>query len=255
MRHGIHQAVPPFFSLLILRGLPEKCVLPCKSLPVLLPGKKQCILGLPKSGLICCPEKTLLKEIMAPDVLSLFSLVSLLPGCPGSVQTCPHVCTCTVCTNICISIVQVCGWCLNGTGSQAVVFVPSVTLLLWTSWALQRAPHFCCPPHHVALRGAWNSGFSSWGGPKALCSWLCVVSGNGVLSLSCEKSISRNPHNRRFRGCGKIYWDRNGSLPSGSQYLIAVHPTVEKSTFVFIKPRTKAKVKKFCAIGSVHIKA
>ena len=52
------------------------------------------------------------------------------------------------------------------------------------------------------------------------------------------------PTHARLRYCGSIYWDRNRRLPPGFWCLISICPTVEKSSLVVFRHRTKASVQK-----------
>lgn len=77
---------------------------------------------------------------------------------------------------------------------------------------------------------------------------IIVTSGNGVLAVSQEKHFG--DHNGRMRKDvlkleqTQMYCPRSSSAPPW-----------KKSSLVFIKPKRKAKVQEFCAIGLVHVKA
>lgn len=82
-----------------------------------------------------------------------------------------------------------------------------------------------------------------------------VAGGNGDLSWGrgkCFRTLTRG----RSWSRGKVHGRR--SEHKGLSWvqlwcLISVHPAVEGSSLVFIKPSAKAKGQEFCAIGSVRI--
>lgn len=80
-----------------------------------------------------------------------------------------------------------------------------------------------------------------------------LASGNHAPSWSSKECILEDTHGR-LRFYDKIHCrSKIKGLPLDSQCHISVCPTMEKSNLFFIKPITKAKGQKFCAIDSVLV--